>query len=67
MRQKAPPPAGTSRSVALASGGTLTVSASMDVFGFSPDDRTFVFDLIDKLLKYEKDNPSPPKATSDNG
>jgi hypothetical protein len=47
------PSSGTSRSVDLKSGGTLTVSASMDVFKLNAEDRTFVFGLIDKLEEYE--------------
>jgi hypothetical protein len=45
--------------VTLKSGGTLTVTASMDVFKLSPADRTFVFSLIDKLSEYE----SPPEKS----
>lgn len=47
-------PAGTSREITLRSGGVLTLSASLDLFSLTPDDRTFVFDLIDRLEKYEK-------------
>lgn len=49
------PASGTSRSVALKSGGTLTLAATLDLFQLSPSDRTFVFDLIDRLEKYEKE------------
>jgi hypothetical protein len=49
----AKPATGTGRTVELKSGGTLTVSASMDVFKLSPTDRTFVFELIDMLSAYE--------------
>jgi hypothetical protein len=52
-------PSGTARQVTLKSGGTLTVTASMDVFKLSPADRTFVFSLIDKLSEYE----SPPEKS----
>lgn len=45
---------GTSKSVNLASGGTLTISASLDLFSLTQYDRTFVFSLIDKLEEYEK-------------
>jgi hypothetical protein len=45
---------GTSRMVTLKSGGTLSVSASIDIFSLSPEDRDFVFELIDKLKKYEQ-------------
>ena len=48
------PTTGTARSVQLKSGGTLTVSASIDFFFLSEEDRVFVFELIDKLKKYEQ-------------
>jgi hypothetical protein len=48
-------PGGTSRAVQLNSGGTLTLSASLDLFQLSPSDRNFVFSLIDALEKYEKE------------
>lgn len=51
---------GTSRTVMLASGGTLTVSATLDMFALSPTDREFVFKLIDQLTEYER----PAKATT---
>jgi len=44
---------GTSRMVQLHGGGTLTISASLDIFKMSPADRDFVFGLIDMLSKYE--------------
>lgn len=49
------PKTGTSRVVQLSSGGTLTLTASLDLFQLSPTDRTFVFALIDKLETYEKE------------
>ncbi len=45
--------AGTSKVVNLKSGGTLRISATLDLFSLSPTDRTFVFSLIDKLEEYE--------------
>ena len=42
-----------SRMVKLKSGGTLTLSASVD-FWLYPSDRKFVFELIDKLEAYEQ-------------
>jgi hypothetical protein len=56
--EEAPPPArpGTGKTVQLKSGGTLTVSATVDMFGVSAEDRTFLFDLIDKLNAYERAN-----------
>ena len=43
--------------VHLKSGGTLTLLASIDLLRLLPDDRKFVFDLIDKLEEYERSNP----------
>lgn len=51
-----PPTSGTSREVKLKSGGTLSLAASVDLFQLSPEDRTFVFGLIDALNKYEESN-----------
>lgn len=48
------PASGTSKTIKLKSGGTVTVSASLDVFSLKPDDREFVFGLIDKLNAYEE-------------
>lgn len=45
---------GESRTVSLRSGGTLTISASTGWLALSTEDRTFVFELIDKLADYEK-------------
>jgi hypothetical protein len=64
-RRDAPPPLdpppittpGTSKTVKIASGGTVTVSATLDLFSLSQKDRTFVFDLIDKLDGYAKEFP----------
>ncbi len=50
---EAPKPPGTSRTVSLASGGTLTISATLDLFSLSQKDRNFVFTLIDQLEEYE--------------
>jgi hypothetical protein len=52
----APPskPSGTSRTVTLKSGGTLTLSASLNIFDLSDEDQAFVFELIAKLKKYEQ-------------
>ncbi len=43
---------GTSKTVRLKSGGTLTLSATLDLFSLNTEDRKFVFDLIDKLDGY---------------
>jgi hypothetical protein len=47
-------PSGTSKSVSLASGGTLTLSATLDLFALNSADRQFIFGIIDKLEEYEK-------------
>ena len=54
--------AGTSRSIPLSSGGTLTLSVELDLLRLSPSDRQFVFELIDKLDDYERsvDAQAPP-------
>jgi len=46
--------AGESKSVELRSGGTLTLSASVKFFDMDSGDRTFVFELLDKLRDYER-------------
>lgn len=53
--------------VQLASGGHLTVLADVDVFTLSPDDRQFLFGIIDALQTYTKQHPGsseqePPPA-----
>lgn len=47
------PQAGTTKSVTLQSGGQLSLRVSVDLFGLSTEDRTFVFKLIDELRSYE--------------
>jgi hypothetical protein len=68
-QDSAPPakPKGTSKTVGLASGGTLVLSATLDLFSLNPADRVFIFELIDKLEAYEKEHPAtkvePPSKT----
>jgi len=45
---------GTAKTVQLQSGGSLTLTATLDLFSLNPGDRKFVFDLIDKLEEYER-------------
>ena len=53
-----PPPSGAvdgnTRIINLASGGTLTLSVSMNFLALIPADRKFFSDLIDRLDEYEK-------------
>ncbi|HVX66081.1 MAG TPA: hypothetical protein VHA11_05755 [Bryobacteraceae bacterium] len=50
------PPAQTetamTRTVRLKSGGRVTLTASFDLFALGPEDRAFVFDLVDRLQRY---------------
>ena len=41
------------RKIQLRSGGSLTLEISVDVFVLDADDRQFVFELVDRLKKYE--------------
>jgi hypothetical protein len=50
---------GEAKTVELRSGGTLTLSASVKFFDMASEDRTFVFELIDKLRDYEQ-RPAKP-------
>jgi len=50
-----PPPTGENanrKTINLASGGSVSVEISANPFTMSPEDRTFVFELIDTLHKY---------------
>lgn len=49
-----PEPSGTSKTITLKSGGTLTLSATLDLFSLNADDRKFVFDILDDLEGYGK-------------
>ncbi|MGB8581399.1 MAG: DUF5343 domain-containing protein [Candidatus Sulfotelmatobacter sp.] len=44
--------AGEAKTIELRSGGTLTLSASVKFFDLGSEDRTFVFELLDKLRDY---------------
>lgn len=44
---------GTSKTVTLKSGGELTLSATIDLFSLTTEDRKFVFELIDRMDSYE--------------
>ncbi len=57
-------PAGTSKSVSLKSGGTLTLSATLDFFALNSADRKFVFELIDKLDEYAQASARKAETTA---
>lgn len=40
------------KTVRLKTGGTVTLTASLDLFSLGAEDRAFVFDLIDRLQQY---------------
>ncbi|MHB8376881.1 MAG: hypothetical protein ACYDEB_07980 [Dehalococcoidia bacterium] len=66
-RPPAPPAlgAGTATTVELRSGGSVRLSASVDLFTMSVDDRTWFLDLIDRVRAYKEANPeTPTPATS---
>jgi len=48
------PQVGEAKTIELHSGGTLTLSASVKFFDMASEDRTFVFELLDKLRDYEQ-------------
>jgi hypothetical protein len=50
-------PTGTQKTtIQLGSGGSLTLSLDVNILELKGKDRTFVFDLIDKIEDYEKPN-----------
>ncbi len=56
---------GTSRTINLKSGGTLTLSATLDLFSLNAFDRAYVFKFIDELEKYEQPEPQPVESEND--
>ena len=45
---------GATLTLPLASGGTLHFAATVNILQLSAEDRTFLFELIDRLHAYEK-------------
>jgi hypothetical protein len=54
-----PGTAGSTASVELRGGGTVTMSVTADVWKMPPDDRAFVLDLVDKIQGYQKSSTAP--------
>ena len=48
--------------VRLQSGGTLMLSATLDLFSLNTDDRKFIFELIDKLESYKQPEEAAPAS-----
>jgi hypothetical protein len=55
---------GDKYSVDLASGGSVSVVVSVNLFSLSKEDRKFVIDLVDALKDYDGGSPSTDKAAS---
>jgi len=53
---------GESQTIELKSGGSVTVTVTINPFSLEQADRTFVFDLIDKLKGYAKGDEKAGKA-----
>jgi len=49
-----PPAGGSTTSVTLHGGGTVTMTVTADVWTMPPDDRNFVLGLVDKIQEYAK-------------
>jgi hypothetical protein len=52
----------TEKTIALRSGGQMTLKATFDPFELSAEDRAFVFGLVDALGRYEKNEPPVERA-----
>ncbi|MCY3887941.1 MAG: hypothetical protein OXG19_09635 [Chloroflexi bacterium] len=52
------------KSITLDSGGTVSMSVTVDLFTLSEPDRKFVLDLVDKLKAYEERKMLPPGSTN---
>lgn len=64
MPAQVPPAQGDAHTVNLRSGGAVTLSVSVNLFGLSRDDREFVLGLIDQLTNYENQKALPPGDAS---
>ncbi len=62
-----PPAGGGGKVIKLSNGGTLSLSISADPFTLPAQDRSFVFELIDKINEYEAAHPSDETAEEEEG
>jgi len=53
-KPKPPEKNGTHKTIQLHKGGSITLSVDVNLLELKGDDRTFVFELIDKLTEYEE-------------
>jgi Family of unknown function (DUF5343) len=51
---------GPTKTIELRNGGTLTLSATTDMFQMTSEDRGFVLKLLDSIEAYEKQQEGPP-------
>jgi hypothetical protein len=61
-QQDVRPPAGDSRTLTLRSGGTVTLTVSVNLFELSTADRNFVLKLIDEMASYGQEAEKRPEA-----
>jgi hypothetical protein len=57
-------PSGSTKTVHFRSGGTATLSVSVDVVNLSPSDRRALFSWIDAMTEYENQEPADSTAGS---
>ncbi len=55
---------GESKTIELRSGGTLTLTASVEFFAMDSRDRVFVFEMIDKLNEYAAGSSDAPRVSA---
>lgn len=58
-------PQGTKKIIQLRRGGSLTLSLAVNILELKGEDRTFVFELIDKLEEYEQKTAESNKKEDD--
>ncbi len=66
--QSTPPPTvgavpSSTQRVELSSGGNLVLTMSVDLFSLTDDDRTFVFDIVDRVKAYKGASGPAPQAS----
>jgi hypothetical protein len=58
-------PTPTSRTIALASGGSLTFTAAVNLFALSSEDRQLLFQFVDAIDAYAKAHAAPPASAAE--
>ncbi|MGA7200582.1 MAG: hypothetical protein WBX26_02035 [Candidatus Cybelea sp.] len=62
--QSQPVIGGSTKTIEFKSGGTATLTVSVDVVNLSPADRKALFELTDLMTAYEENNKGPVEATT---